>query len=322
MKKIFLSSFLIIAVSFVFTGCLKDKGFDNFEYGINDPDTQPPGVGFPLGNKPKNDYGLDVTASTQSVTGLVYVNLESGSPAQANVTVSIMNNTTALLAAYNTANATSIQALPAAVWNVASSLIIPAGGRSVQVPVNVTNTTGLNPNLQYAVGITITAVSGGYKVADNLKNLFIVFGVKNQYDGKYTLKGQFYHPSSSPDYAWYSTTVQMHTTGPNSVKIYWPGNGYYHPFLSGGSLVAFSSQEPEYTINAATNAVTVQNSFAGATTFYSMGIGFNNAGYNSRWVPAEKTIYANFGYNLGAGGTFSSASSRMWIDTLIRTGPR
>jgi hypothetical protein len=87
MKKILLASVLFTAVSFMVAGCLKDKGFENNEYGINDPDKQPAGVGFPFGVKPKNDVGLDVSASAQTVNGLVFVNLESGNPAPQDVTV-------------------------------------------------------------------------------------------------------------------------------------------------------------------------------------------------------------------------------------------
>ena len=54
MKRIFLASALLATMGLFLTGCLKDKGFDNHEYGINDPDTQPPGIGFPLGAKAKN----------------------------------------------------------------------------------------------------------------------------------------------------------------------------------------------------------------------------------------------------------------------------
>ncbi|MEI9909714.1 MAG: hypothetical protein WDO71_08565 [Bacteroidota bacterium] len=69
----------------------------------------------------------------------------------------------------------------------------------------------------------------------------------------------------------------MHTTGLNSVKMYVPEFGdYYHPGLFDGVLNAFGSQEPDYTINPTTNAVTVQNSFPGATTFYTMAPGFNS----------------------------------------------
>jgi len=322
MKKILSTTLFVAAMAVAFTGCLKDKGFDNHTYGINDPDTQPPGVGFPLAAKAKNDYGLDVSASPQVVNDMVYVNLESGKPASSDVHVTLTNTSATQVAAYNTANGTNIQVLPSALFSVATALTIPSGGRNVQVPITVSNTTGLNANLSYAIGLTISAVDGGYKIAENLKNLLIVFSVKNQYDGKYTLRGQFYHPTQSPGFDWFTVGVQMHTTGPNSVKMYVPAfGGYYHPGLFGGSLNAFSAQEPQYTVNPSTNAIVVNNTDATGPV-YAMGIGFNNAGYNSRWVPASQTMYSNHGYNLGAGGTFILGTSRAWIDTLIRTGPR
>lgn len=325
MKKILLASLFVAGLSVAFTSCLKDKGFENNEYGINDPDTQPPGVGFPYGSKAKADWGLDVITGTQKVTGLVYVNLESGTAAKSDVKVTLTNSTAALVAAYNAANGTSIQALPTALYTVPLSLTIPSGGRNVQTDIAVTNTTGLDPNVSYAIGLTISAVDGGYTIAGNLKSLLIVFSVKNSYDGKYNLRGKFFHPTGSNPPANFTTTVEMQTTGPNTVKIYWPlAGGFASPMIFGGSLAAFAGQEPEFTVNTTTNAVTVQNVAAGASTFYTMSLGFNNAGYNHRWNPATKTFYASWGYNLGAGGAYGGTSSaaRMWEDTLVRTGPR
>lgn len=324
MKKIILSSLFIAAIS-VLTGCLKDKGFNNFEYGINDPDTQPPGVGFSFGSKTKNDLGLEVAATPQVINGLVNVNMLTGTRPSADVNVTISDNTTALLSAYNTANGTAILAMPTALFNVGSTLVVPAGSPYAEIPITFTNTTTLNPNAQYAVGLTITAVDGGYKIADNMKNLFIVISVKNVYDGKYSLRGMFHHPSGANPPANFATNVEMHTTGPNSVKMYWPLAGAYaSPMLYGGSLNYFGVQEPEFTVNPATNKVTVQNVAVGATTFYDMGAGFDNAGYNSRWDLSTKTFYACWGYNLGAGGTFggNGSAARLWLDTLVRTGPR
>lgn len=332
MKRILSTSLLIAAVVVAFTGCLKDKGFDNHAYGINDPDTQPPGVGFPYGSNAKNDWGLDIGPGAQIVTNRLYVNLESGLPASSDVKVTLVDNTTALLNAYNTANGLSgssaILPMPTAKYSFPSSLTIPAGGRNVQDVITLNNIVlgappgGLDANRQYAVGIKISAVDGGYKVAANLENLFMVFGIKNQYDGRYNMKGQNYHPSLNATFTGFTTTVEMHTTGPNSVKIYVPAfGGYYGPAWLGGVLNAFSSQEPEITVNPGTNAIVVTNSFPGGLT-YGMGIGFNNAGYNSRWDPATKTMFFNYGYNLGAGGAFILGTTRAWIDTCIRTGPR
>lgn len=322
MKKFIIASFVLSVLVGVLPGCLKDERFDNHEYGINDPDTQPPGIGFALGAKSRNDYGLEVSGNPQEVNGLVFVNLNSGSPAPSDITVSIQNNSTAVIDAYNTATGSSVEVLPANLFSVPLSLTIEAGQRFIQVPLTVSNTLSLDPNITYGVGLTITSVTGNYTIAENMKNLFIAFSIKNKYDGTYTLKGQFYHPTASP-YTWYTTTVQMHTTGPNSVKIFYPPfDGYYHPWSSGGSITAFGSQEPDYTINPTDNKVTVFNSYPGAVTIYSMGLGFDNLGYDSRWVDASKTMYVCFGYNLGGGGEFNPAASRLWIDTLIRTGPR
>lgn len=322
MKKILSTTLLVTAMAVAFTGCLKDKGFENYTYGINDPDTQPPGVGFPFGSNAKNDYGLDVTASPQLVNGLVYVNLEAGNPASSAVNITISNNTTALVNAYNAANGTAIQALPTAIWSVPTTLTIASGGRNTQAPITVTNTTALNSNLQYAVGLTITAVSGGYKIADNLKNLLIVFSVKNKYDGKYTMRGQFYHPSLQPDFGPHVFSVELHTSGPNSVRLYWPlVGGYNTPLTSGGGpACCFASQELSLNVNPATDAATPVNTSPGGLTYDPITTHNGNV-YNNRWNDPTKVFYAAWGYFLGAGGTVG-AGSRAWIDTLTRTGPR
>ncbi|MEI9911736.1 MAG: hypothetical protein WDO71_20040 [Bacteroidota bacterium] len=179
----------------------------------------------------------------------------------------------------------------------------------------------------YGIGLTIKSVDQGYIVAANLKDIVFAFNIKNQYDGKYSIKGKFYHPSYP--YIPFATTVEMHTSGPNSVKMYWPAaDDYANPWSTGSALTWFDLQDPDFTINPATNAVTVQNVSAGAVTFYVMGQGFDNLGYNSRYeltpVPPNttpKTIYACYGYN-APGGVFAAGTTRMWIDTLVYTGPR
>lgn len=325
MKKLVLNALLFSAVTFTLSSCLKDKGFDNYDYGINDPDTAPPGVGFTFGTKAKNDVGLEVSTDPQTTNDLLIVNLLAGNPAASDVQVTLSDNTTALLAAYNAANGTSILPLPTALYSVPGTLTIPQGQRFAQVPLNVSSTTTLDPNNQYAVGISITDVTGGYRIASNMDDLFIIISVKNQYDGKYNVKGKFYHPSY-PYYP-FNATVEMHTTGPNSVKMYWPLAAHYgHPFATapnGTGLNYFADQEPNFVVNPTTNKVSAVNNTAPAgTVVYALGLGFDNAGYDHRWDPANKIFYVCYGYNTGAGGAFIVGTSRMWMDTITRTGPR
>jgi len=320
MKK-FITSFLAVsAVAVALTGCLKDKGFENGTYGINDPDTQPPGVGFPLGSNARNDYGLEVSASPQTVAGKVFVNLEAGTPASSDVHVTLSNTTAANIAAYNAANGTSIQAFPTALYSVATSLTIPAGARFIEAPLVISNTTGLNPNVQYAIGLTISAVDGGYKIADNLKTLFIVFNVKNKYDGKYNLKGVH---NRSPYLFNFNTTVEMWTTGPASVAMFWPAGGDFgQPIGTAPGVVSWygNAVSPNFIFDPSTNICTGITVQVGAAV--TLGMVTNDAVADihpdgptpNYYDPATKKMYLTFQYN--------GNDLRRFYDTLTYLGPR
>src|SRR6185503_15126132 len=59
-----------------------------------------------------------------------------------------------------------------------------------------TNSSLLDPNKAYGIGLTITSADAGYTVAENLKNLLVEVSVKNQYHGDYNVNGYVYHPSA------------------------------------------------------------------------------------------------------------------------------
>ncbi len=198
------------------------------------------------------------------------------------------------------------------------NLVFQPGEFSKEIYITVPDPTQLNPSSQYGLGFTITSVDGGGLISAN-NSIVVEVGAKNKYDGKYSLTWTNYHPSSNPGYTGGSTVIEMHTTGGNSCKMWWPDAGAYcMPAILGGSPSYFGIQEPEYTVNPVTNAVTVQNVAVGAVTFYSMATGFN-----SHYDPATKTFYVKFGY--GSGGPyppFDPATSREWTQTFTYIGPR
>ncbi len=318
MRKLSFVVCLFSLLAITNTGCLKDKDFEDQKYGIQVKEVK--AVSFPEELSSPIVLSINSVATSQTVDGPTVV-LEQSNPSSSPVTATVQLNPALVVAA-------GLTAMPNGSFTTGSlAVTIPAGAKkSDPIKITIPNASLLNPSLSYGIGFTIASVDQDYKIAANLKNVVIGFTIKNIYDGKYILKGQFYHPSSAPGYPTFTTPlIQMVTTGPNSVKMYTtiPGlNGAYHPWTqtTGGPFTAFAGQEPEYTISA-TNAVTVQNTAPGAVTFYTMGKGYNNAGYNSRWDPATKTIYACFGYNLN-GTNFDPTTTRMWIDTLIRTGDR
>ncbi len=267
MKKILSSSLILATLAVAFTGCLKDKGFDNHTYGINDPDTQPPGVGFPLGATAKNTIGLDAgVATNQAIDNVVWVNLEGGSPAKSDVHVTLVLND-ALRVAYNAANGTNILQMPAAFYNLSLNLVIPAGATGGMVPINIPSTVPLDPSNSYGLGITITSVDGGYRIAQNLKNLFLEFTLKNKYDGTYAAKIRTqgwaaYGITDEPVfYDWGppgTATIFLITGGPNAVRFFddWGFGDFIQVCktgVGGGGSSGFGATAPRYTFNTATN---------------------------------------------------------------------
>jgi hypothetical protein len=297
MKNITNKAFLALALlSLSLTGCLKDKGFENYQYGINDPDSQPPGIGFPLAAKPINGVGLDVSGSPQEVKEMFFVNLNAGNPAPTDVTITLEIKSAELLGAYNTANGTNIQVLNPSLYTFPLTVTIPAGARNIDIPFIVPSTLTLNPNASYGVAIRIASVSGNYVIAENLRNLLVQFSIKNKYDGVYNLTG--YHnrvPYTFP----YETTMHMVTVGPDAVYFFWPlVGGEGHPIGLGpnnamswyGPCVA-----PYVKFNTTTNLVTqVYNGSAAACTPITL---FTGAGSRlSKWDPATRDMTVDWNY--------------------------
>jgi hypothetical protein len=297
MKNITNKAVLALALlSLTLTGCLKDKGFENYQYGINDPDTQPPGIGFPLAAKPINGVGLDVSGSPQEVKEMFFVNLNAGNPAPTAVTVTLEIKSAELLGAYNTANGTNIQVLNPSLYTFPLTVTIPAGARNIDIPFIVPSTLTLNPNAAYGVAIRIASVSGNYVIAENLRNLLVQFSIKNKYDGVYNLTG--YHnrvPYTFP----YQTTMHMVTSGPNAVYFFWPlVGGVGHPIGLGpnnsmswyGPTVA-----PVVVFNTTTNLVT--NVFGSDPAGPPITMFTGTGSRLSKWDPATRNMTVDWNYN-------------------------
>src|ERR1700712_3667046 len=75
MKKILMASFAFAALALLGTGCLKDKGFNNQQYGLVVPDQK--GVSFPQSRSVSSIlYGIVSSVNADSVKG-PFISLES-----------------------------------------------------------------------------------------------------------------------------------------------------------------------------------------------------------------------------------------------------
>jgi hypothetical protein len=313
-KKIALSAFAVAMLTGM-VGCIKDDEF----FDDNDGDESAPSIVKIMGaDQEIIVYARDVNPTIDTFA-LIDLRRDVHGQSKLNEPLSVkLELHPTLISDYNAANGSNYIPLPASAYTILGDLnniTFAPGEFAKQIPIRI-DKSQLNLANQYALGFKISGVGAGGAISTDMRNVLYSIGIKNAYDGRYRLRFAFYHPTASPNYDGAVTDVELHTSGPNSVKIYMPSfGGYYHPILNGGALTAFASQEPNFTIGAG-NSVTVQNSFPGAVTFYSMA-----QGYNSRYEPGTRTIYAKFGYNYSA-GAFNPSTTREWTDTLIYLGPR
>lgn len=183
--------------------------------------------------------------------------------------------------------------------------------------INLDASTLLSAGGRVGLGFLI-AEAPGAEISDDRNKLGVELSAKNQYDGRYKCTWTNYHPTANPGYTGSVTEIQLHTSGPDKVKLFWPlANAYCSPSILNGGLSYFLAQEPQYTVDINTNLVTVQNVAPGGTIVYSVAQGFT-----SRYEPATKKFFLKWGYNYGPGGAFDPANTREWTQTLEYLGPR
>lgn len=269
---------------------------------------------------------IDVNPPTE-VLQIADLRKDAVSEADVNTATTVtITNTQAVLDSVNAANGTDFELLPTAAYTITQSsgvtvngntwtINLAAGELARQISINLIKSQ-LDFSKSYAFGLKVTGSSvGSPSLSSNVYIVNVI--VKNKYDGKYELTFKNYHPTANPSYTGDVLEMEMHTTGSTSVKLYWPNEGYYNPAILNGALSAFGGQEPNYTVNETTNAVTVQNSAPGAVTFYTMA-----AGYNSVYIPATKTFDVKWGYNYDPGGVFNAGTTREWTQQIKYLGPR
>lgn len=262
MKKIINSlTLLSVTLMIVATGCLKDKGFEAHQYGINDPDTQPVGIGFPQGSTELNSRAIDFVSTPQVINDPV-VSLFATNPAPQDLHVNLVANP-ALVTAYNTAHGTNLIAMPATAYNIPSlKVTIPAGQRFGSIKINIPNALLLNPLASYGFGFTISSIDeAGYLIPANLKNFLMVVNVKNKYDGSYrmninTIGWDAYGISDGVARNWPAGGLYFITTSGNTVDMFdnYAFGTYIQPaFTTAGAATGFGATSPRFVFNLATD---------------------------------------------------------------------
>lgn len=318
MRKVLLQLLFISATSFVFISC--EKGEEPFPGNTSQEKTTIKIVDAEAG--PLKTLALDLSPGVSTIK-LIEIRRDASTAAELTRTQVVkVKHQNALISDPSSGD---IEELPRNLYT--NHPDNPFDGQYWTVTFNPGEfVKHLKINLDPSVLITLgkrvglgfqLAEAPGARISNSIFQVGVEISAKNAYDGVYNLTWTNYHPTLNTGYTGSSTEVEMHTTAANKVKIYWPLAGAFcSPSILGGGLSYFLSQEPEYTVNISTNAITVQNAFPGAVTFYTMASGFN-----SRYEPGTKTIYAKWGYSYAVPGVFD-AGCREWAQTMVYVRPR
>lgn len=287
---------VVAALSFMISGCLKDKEFDNGSIqSTNGPETKVVEIKLTATNA-SNFFALVVDNSNNDTTvDLVPINLATANAAPENLHVTVSLDST-LVNEYDTINATNYATPTSSMITIVNpEVIIPKGSHTGYLQVKFKPSDFLGGD--WALGFRITAIQeSGYNISGNLSTGITAFLIKNQYDGTYSSTGFVYHPSAPRPL---DEIKDLTTVSANSVAC---GFGD----LGGSGYVAL------LTVDPVTNKVTISDYSTGIPIVgFDSGLPNSNPGYTPQWSgssqcnntydPATKTFYIRMGY-LGATG--------------------
>lgn len=296
--------FSLLILASLFTGCKRDMVFGDIEVNT---ERQIVEFSDPHGFK---SIAMDFTTDfiDLDITDIRYM---IRSHVESNATARIILNP-GIVYDYNDANGTNFNVVPATLFGLENTeFALTPSERSKTVRIRLRPSDVANG--QNAIGLSIAEVEGG-EVSRIAGNLVVSIAVKNKYDGRYYLKGHFTRTDVPAYNGPFETEVEMITTGPNSVAMYWPDGGdYYQPFSNNGSLTAFTNVAPEVFFNGADEVESLNNITGDPATGPFMT---PFPGADSRFEDGDPAvIYLKYYYGV-------TPTNRVFADTLTFIGPR
>ena len=243
-------------------------------------------------------FYTDLGSLAAGATAAFNVNVEySGTgDAPSDITVNL-DIDTAALSQYNAENGTNYVVPAASVFTLPPTAVIKKGTRLAQVSASITNSADFDFSQNYALPVKITSATDGI-ISNNFCKAVYAFGLRNVYDGHYSLKGFSLRggdPVKTGNFV-YDHGMDLVTVGGNVVQ--------FADLQVWSDLTGVGIGNPVFTVNA-DNSVTVSSS----------GGAINAPGYDSKYDPATKTFYVSFTWGAGP-------AARLAIDTLTYVGPR
>ena len=299
MKHTIIKTLPFLAAMLSFTACLKKDSMNI------DPDTAGSVILLAAtGNNQATSssqyfrYYTDLgsIAAGDSAHFNVNVSYSGGAVAPTDITVNLVLDDAALTT-YNSEDGVSYVIPPASAYRLPSTVVIKAGTQLTQVQATVIRSADYDFSQSYGLPIKIASASTGV-ISTNLSTSIYSFGVRNQYDGHYSLKGYTLRSGDAAKTGNFTDAggMDLVTVGSNSLT--------FADLQPWADLTGVGIGNPVVAVNP-DNSVTI-NSSGGAK---------NNPGYTSVYDPGTKTFYISFTWGAGP-------SARLATDTLTYISAR
>jgi len=274
MKNIFKLTFIGAAMMVAFSGCLKDKGYDNGEYGIQVIEKK--GVSLPQAVAGSVSFALFSSNESQVLAAPVFA-LETVDRQSTDVNVQFALKPDLVAAD------PSLTLLPADQYTWNPSATIKAGQLLDTLEITIPRSSNLDPNLTYGLGLELVSADNGFQVASNMKEVLIKISVKNKYDGLYEVNGTYRDVSAAGANftGRYPLEYYLVTTGPSSVNVCMDINGEIAPgylFSNAGAGSFYGSFGSQVAFDPATDAIADMHNYYGDPANAATGVGNPAAG--------------------------------------------
>ena len=280
-NKYILKGILAITCMVGLSACLKNKN-EQPDFSSSTPIIELP-VNSPTGDGSPNSIPLSLTLSETPFNFKYYINYAAAEANPTDLKINLALDTM-LITRYNIAHPDAkLTLLPAAAYTTTLTATIPAGQRKMEIPVTFRSIL-LSPDTNYALPVTITD-GAGVTVSKNFGSMIIRVGVKNIYDGVYSMKGYIVRGGDTDGLMGYTKagiTTELVTDGVNS-------NGFTQYWANGGGVGGIDGTT--LVVDPATNKVRVYSKTNTALV--------NLPGYDNRYDPATKTFYLSFYWGTG-----------------------
>ena len=274
MKRIYFLA--MAALSFTMTGCLKDDGFDDNKTGLktNNKDRFVAVINA-YETRGINIQGVSITPAEEQIQAFV---LSLTGPAYDKDVQATLALAPSIVSDHNAANSTNFEVLPAAAYDLGTTVIIPAGQAYTVVYIRLKK-GAMDPSKSYALGLQVASVSDpSIRLPATSRQILLGILLRNIYDGEYLAVGHFEHPTSPRDFG---TEVNLATLSANSVS---------KDLGDLGNTVRIN-----LTINA-NNTVSIAPGSGTSGSSASVAAIAGDPVYNNTYDPATHTFWLKYGY--------------------------